>query len=230
MSNPLYGIVPSSFDTDSGSIITATGTAAVMIIEPQVAAVATATTPLYSGGATVIDGTISTTESVARDLQVWKGKIVTTQNTGNTGAMTTTTSTVVRVNGSFITDGWRVGDIVMMFAPNTIAANAAVDGIVGTITVVTALTLTVSATPFAALTLAAGTRVAKMRRVFVTSVPIGAGSTAASANVKLVNNTNDTSISLGDRKLGVNDFLAVASLTALTASTVTTVEAIYARY
>jgi hypothetical protein len=229
MSNPLNAIVPSSFDTDSGFIVTATGTAAVLILEPQPAAAATATSPLYFGGCTVIDGTISTTESVARDLQVWKGKNITTVG-GSTGTVTTTTSTIVRASGSFITDGWRVGELVMTFAPNAGAANAAQDGVVGTITTVAALTLTVSGTPFAALTLLTGTRIARVRRVFVTTIPIGAGTTAAAANVKLINNSNDSSISIGDRKLGQNDFLAVASLTALTASTVTSVEALYARY
>jgi hypothetical protein len=229
MSNPLYAIVPSGFDTNTAFIVTATGTAAVALTDPQPAAASTTTSPLYYGGCTVIDGTISTTESVARDLQVWRCKAVTTEGV-STGAMTTTSSTIVRASGSFITDTWQVGQQVMVFAPRTLAPNAALDGIVATITAVVALTLTVSGTPFAALTLAAGSIVARPRRVFVTSIPLGAGSTAAVANVKLVNNSTDNSISVGDRKLGATDFLAVSSLVALTASTVTTVEAIYARY
>ena len=230
MSNPLHANTPAAFDTDECSLVTGTGTAAVVLLETQPAAVATATSPLFIGGATVIDGTVATTESAARDLVLWKGKVLTTQETTNTGAMTTTSSTIVRAAGSFITDKWQVGDVVMTFAPRTLARNASQDGIVGLVTTVAALTLTVSGTPFAALTLAAGSRVCKMTRLFTTAIPINAGNTNAIPNVKLVNNSMDVGVSLGDRKLGANDLLAVSSGAALTASTVTSASVQFARY
>ena len=230
MSQPAYANTPSTFDTDDCSLVTADGTSAVVLLEPQPAAAAVNTLPPYYGGATLIDGTVSTTESANRDLVLWKGKVLTTQDTTATGAMSSTTSTLVRAAGSWITDKWRVGDPVMVFAPRTLAPNAALDGVLGSVTTVAALTLTVSGTPFAALSLAAGSRICKMSRLFTMAIPLNAGNTTAVPNVKLLNNVLDSSANIADRKLGATDLLAVSSGAALTASTTTTATVQYAKY
>jgi hypothetical protein len=237
MSNPVYGLVPSIFDTDDATIVPGTGTNAVLLLEPQLAAPAVPSAPpvlpapLFYGGASLIDGTLASTDSVARDVSLWKGKILTTQSIAATGALATaTTSSITRAGGSFLIDKWKVGDQIMLFAPRDTLPNAAVDGILATISAVAALTLTVAGTPFAVLALAAGTRICRVARLLCTAVPIGAGSSGTVPNVKLVNNANDLSISVGDRKLGATDLLAISSAVAVTASTSITANIQYAKY
>jgi hypothetical protein len=217
MSNPLNAAVPAAFINTATNLIAATALTAKVMVEQMAAAAATATSPLYFGGGSVIDITASSTDAAAKDVILWQGSVVTTVG-GSTGTATTTTSTITRASGSFITDGWQVGDLVMCFAaPSLSAPNAAVDGVLGIITTVAATTLTVNGTPFAALTLATGTRICRMSCEFRATVAAGAGTNGTTASVNLLNNGNDGSVLRYERKLGVNDLLAVSAASAVSA-------------
>ncbi len=221
MSNTPYAIVPSGFQNISANFTAANTTIAKVLAENFPAAAAASTSPTYYGGVTIIDLLAQTTESVARDVQLYQGEIKTTQAAGVTGTMTTTASTIVRGGGtgSNITDGWTIGDNVMAFAPtaNGLAtgANAGVDGILATVTGVTASTLTVNGTPFSAITLAAGTRVCKMCPVLRQTVAAGAGTASGVKDQQLIGVSN--SLLSYEIKLGANEILAAQCLATLSA-------------
>jgi hypothetical protein len=209
MSRPSYAAVPVGFQQIRPVTFTVTnGTAAKVVQEPLAAAAAGATSPLYYGGCTIIDLTATSTD-VVKDVILYEG-VVTTTETIATGAMTTTASTITRTNGTFITDGYKVGDNVMIFAPEGTAPNAAVDGILATLTTVVALTLTANGTPFGALTLATGSRVVRVANLFRATVAANSGSSATIPNVKLLGNSQDQSAVLGEKKLGSSDMLMIA--------------------
>lgn len=146
------------------------------------------------GDARLLDATVSSTDAANKDMLVWKARVFTRQDATNTGTMTVTgTNTLNRTNGSFITDGWRIGETLMLFAPVAGAANAS-DGFIGIVTAVTATTITLNTpTAFVNETLVAGTRVCRVAQLFTTQILANAGNTNAIANTSLVNNTMDNS-------------------------------------
>lgn len=218
MSSPDYAITPALFKSaPPATFIAATGTAAKIVVDQMPEAAATATAPLYFGGGTVIDLTASSTDSVAKDVQLYVGTVATTQSVGATGNLTTTTGTIVRASGSFIADGWAPGDLVMTFAPAGTAANAAMDGILGVVTAVTATTLTVNGTPFAAMTLAAGTRVVRVKPHFRQTVAATAGTANNVPSQGLLGQINDGSAVRTELKLGANNVLIAALAAAASA-------------
>lgn len=233
MSSPDYAITPTLFAAaPPATFIAATGTAAKIVVDQTAPAVAGAVptyggsaanpllgssnTPQLYGGCTVIDLVASSTDA-AKDVQLYVGTVATTQSAGATGNLTTTTSTIVRASGSFITDGWAPGDLVMTFSPFGAAANAAVDGILGVVTGVAALTLTVNGTPFAALTLAAGTRVVRVRPHFKQTVAATAGTANNVPSQGLLGQINDGSAVRTELKLGANNVLIAALAAAASA-------------
>jgi hypothetical protein len=233
MSNPQYAVLPAGFARSVPvGFIAADTTLAKILVEPQAGAAASGNSPLYYGGASVIDGTISSTDSADKEVLLYAGAVTTTQETTATGVMATTASTITRVNGSFITDGWRVGDSVMLFAPANLARTAGVDGVLGVVTTVVAGTLTVNGTPFTASTpLAAGMRVCRMHAQARIAVPLGSGTTTGIASVQLVGNAVDGSTVRTEIKLGATDLLAVAMAATTSALPATAnVDATIARY
>lgn len=233
MSNPQNAVLPSGFDRSLPvGFIAADTTLAKVLVEPQAGAAAVGTSPLYYGGASVIDGTISSTDTVDKEVLLFVGAVATTQETTATGVMATTTGTITRVNGSFISDGWRPGDTVMLFAPANAARTAGVDGVLGIVTTVAALTLTVNGTPFTASTpLATGMRVCKMHAQARIAVPLGSGTVAGVASVQLVGNAVDGSTVRTEMKLGATDLVAVAMAATTSALPATVnVDATIARY
>ena len=217
MTTLAYAATPASFKPmPAATFINATGTTAKIVVDQLPYVAATASTPLYYGGGTVIDMTASSTDTTARDVIVWEGEVTTTVGTA-TGAVTTTTSTIPRAAGSFITDGWLVGDLVMAFAPTGTAPNSGVDGILGIVTGVTALGLSLNGTPIAALALATGTRLCRMKQSFRASVPINAGNSSTAASVKLLGNSvYDSTAVQTENKLGPNSIIAASLPVAVT--------------
>lgn len=217
MSQPAYAVVPSRFDTPKPLGFTAANTTVAKILfEPQASAAATGNDPPFYGGSTVLDLTVSSTDGTAKDMDVWQGKILTTQSAGATGTLSITTQNVLnRTAGSWIADGHQVGDEVMIFAPyGTAQAATGIDGIVGIVTAVAALTMTVNGTPWANNAgLTAGTRVINVSRLFRTSIPANSGSVAGTKNVSLVNNSNDSAQTQLELKLG-SDTVLIANMVA----------------
>lgn len=217
MSGALGAVVPSKYDSSNAvSFIAANGTTAKILVDKTTPAVATANSPQFYGGISVFDIVASSSDSADKDLKLYVGTIKTTQDVTNTGALTTTTSTLVRANGSWITDGVVIGDQYMIFAPAGIAANASVDGILLTVTAVTATTITFNGTPLAALTLAALTRLIKVSLITTVKIPLNSGSTNALPSISLINN-NSGSIVANERKLGLSDVIIVAPAAAVSA-------------
>lgn len=211
MSTALYGNVPCEFaiPAATASFIAADTTKVKLIVDPQGAAAAAGTQPLKQGGCTVIDCTIASSDATARDVQLWAGSVVTTQEATATGTITTTTSTIVRATGSWITAGVRPGCLVMMFAPLNLAENASIDGILGVVTAVTATTITVNGTPFAVSAgLAAGTRIAIMSPLYRVNVPGSSGVSSSVPNVAVIDAANNNGVIRTELKLGATNILA----------------------
>lgn len=232
MSNVLGMVVPSKSDSANGaSWIAADGTKAKIIVDATAAALATTTAPAFYGGASVFDLTATSTDSADKDFKLFIGNIKTTQASGITDAMATTTSTVTRAGGSFIADGWRIGMQAMFFAPANSAENAGVDGILCTVTAVAAGQLTFNGTPIAALgSLAGGTRVARVKQLTTVKIPLGSGNSNTAASVSILT-LNSGSIVLTERKLGATDMLIAAPNAAVSAlPVVVTIDAQVAYY
>lgn len=217
MSKPSYANVPVGFFNPAPATFTITsGTAAKIVVDQLPAVAASALAPLQYGGGSIIDLIASSTDGTARDLLVYTGTVGTTVG-GTTGAVTTTTSTIPRASGSFIADGFQVGDMVMTFAPPGTASNASVDGIPCVVTAVAALGLTLNGTPIAALTLATGTRIVRMMQKFRATVALNSGNTAAAPNVKLLGHANDSSAVSAEYKIGPANIVAAAMQSAVSA-------------
>lgn len=236
MTNPAAANTPATFGVRASSFTVTNTTIAKVLVEPQVAAAASSPTPLFYGGASVIGLDACSTDAADKIVNLWVGEILTTQETTNTGEIDTTATTngtITRVNGSFITDGWKIGDLCMIFTPdNTAQAATGIDGIVCTLTAVTATTLTMSGTPIAAQSsLTAGTRLVRVARRGQFSVPANSGNSTTIPSVSLLGNSNDGSILRDEIKLGTTSMLIGAlnaSASALTAAI--SITASYARY
>ena len=218
MSTLVYAAAPAGFKPmPAATFINANGTAAKIVVDQLPPAIETSTSPQFYGGGTVIDMIATSTDTTARDVIIWEGEVTTTVG-ADTGAVTTTTSSIPRISGSFISDGWLVGDLVMAFSPIGTAPNAGVDGIVCIVTSVGALGLGLNGTPIAALTIATGTRLCRMKQAFRAAVPINAGNTNATPNVKLLGNASvDSTAVTTENKLGLNSIIAASLPVAVTA-------------
>lgn len=218
MTQPAYANVPAVFlGPHPITFIAANGTVAKVVVEPMPAQVAASPAPPFYGGGTILDLTAVSTAATAVLLNLYMGQVTTTQSIA-TGNISTTTSTFDRALGSFLSDGWRVGDLAMAFAPENVAPNASVDGILAQVTSVSALTLTLNGTPLAALSpLAAGTRLARVGLLFRSSVPAQSGSTGASKNVNLIGHALDSATVRTEVKLGADSLLIAAPVSAVPA-------------
>lgn len=208
------------------------------LILPDSASFPSAMPQVTRGGQRVIGGVVSSTDSSSKDFTLYRGTTLTTQSTGATGALqVATTSTITRAIGSFITDGWTVGDAVMVFGPGTttlsgfgtpdhsnnagtIAALSSA-GVLAVVTAVSATTLTVNGAPLTVEQLYT-CRLVRVAQVARTTVAANAGNAAATAAVLLIGNSNEldiNSLNAADRglSLGPNDILAVAAAATLSA-------------
>jgi hypothetical protein len=141
---------------------------------------------VLTGGQRVIDGGIASTDGTARSALLYVGKQSSLY--ANMGTVTITATNVLnRTTGSFITDGYKVGDAVMVFG----SANGANDGVRAIVTGVTTTTLTVNGTPWANTTEAAGFRVFRVIRRTQRAVAINAGNADATPPTILLGGTQD---------------------------------------
>jgi len=228
------------------SITTTIGTRAKMLVDhapgglalPDSASYPAAMPQVTRGGQRVIGGSVSSTDGTARDVVLLRGSTLTTQSTSATGTLAVaSTSTISRTTGSFQADGWTIGDTVMVFGPaptafgaigtpdysnnaGTLTALLSV-GVLGVLTGVSALTLTVNGTPLTAETLYS-CRLIRMAQATRQTIAASAGAAAATAAQVLIGNPNEPDIYNllpGDRgiSLGATDILAVATPVAISA-------------
>lgn len=215
MSTAVYGNVPCEFAASSfvASFIAADTTKLKVIVDAQPAVAAAGTQPLKQGGCTVIDAVATSSDAASKDMQLYLADVRTTVAAAATGVVATTTSTITRVTGSWLTDGFRVGMTVALFAAMNLDANNC-DGVVGVISAVTATVITVSGTPFTANAAVPNTtRVCAMSPHFRTSIPANSGLSAIAASVGLLGAANDGSTIRTELKLGTTQML-VAGLAA----------------
>lgn len=234
MSSPLYANTPNGFTPGKPvGFIAATGTAAKVVIEPQTAAVAVPATPSpdFYGGATILDLRVSSTDSVAKSLLLWMGEV---QTTASITITLSSQNLLTRASGSYITDGWRVGDQVMIFAPFGSAQVAAgIDGIAGTITAVAALTLTVNGTPWASGSnvLTTGSRLVNISQIIRAAVPANSGNADGTNPVFVISNTISSALIPQEVKLGASTVVAASLVAAASAlPAVVSVTSSIARY
>lgn len=216
MTSPVHSNLPALVDNGMTTLVASDGTAAKVLIEPQAPAAAGATSPLLFGGCAVIDITAASTDAAAKDLNVWHGKVLTTVG-GATGAVVTTTSSIPRTIGSFIADGFKPGDLAMVFNDPTQSRQPGLDGVLGIVTAVSALALTLHGTPLAAVAVTAGARICRMSYDARVLVPASAGTNGASRTVAMIASQYDGSILSTHRNLAANELLAVSAVAAVSA-------------
>jgi hypothetical protein len=113
------------------------------------------------------------------------------------------TNTINRSTGSFVTDGYQVGDSIMCFG----SANSANSGLLATVTSVASGALTVNGTPFANTTEAAGFRIARVSLRTRRGIPLNSGNTDTAPAVALLSGTQDpASFSPPDTGLVLDQF------------------------
>lgn len=188
MAIPANGSVPGTYSTSIVSFTAAQGTLARIIAD-----VAPASGNLL-GGSRAFDIAVSSTDSTAAMITLWEAQQLTLYaNMGTATTTATTNATVTRTVGSFIAEGWRVGDGCMLDG----SAGASNNGNPAIVTVVAAGTLTFNGVPasFSANTEAAGFRLFRVAKRAPLAVPANAGNptsnTVANANVQLVGQGND---------------------------------------
>jgi len=214
MSAPINGNVPGAFDTRQASFIAASGILAKVLVD-----VAAASGNL-TGGQRVFDIAVASTDGAANALLLCEGmQLSLYANMGTATTTATTNTTITRTVGSFITDGWLVGDSVMCLG----SAGTSNNGNVGTITSVTATTLTLNGVPsgFSANTEGAGFRLIRVTRRAWVSVPANAGNatsvSALNANVQVVGQGYDQTKDSTGIELGATGLLLVGLYQAVSA-------------
>lgn len=238
MASPRFSATPALFPTPRATgFIAATGTAAKILVEPLAAAAEVTTappSPPFYGGGTVFDLSVSSTDSVAKSMLVYRGVVLTTVGTDTGTTTLSAQNAITRTTGDFIADGWRIGDQVMVFAPsNGSQVAAAIDGIAGTITTLTTAVLTVNGTPWAAGSnvLTTGSRIVNVTQFLRAAIPANAGNSDTILPVAVISNTLSAAIWEQEVKLGPSTMLIgsmVAAVSALPA--VVSVTASVARY
>lgn len=171
---------------------------------------------ILTGGQRIIDGIVSSTDGTARSVCFYVGKQATLY--ANMGVVTiTATNALNRTVGSFVTDGYKVGDICMFFG-STSAANDGIQGLL--VTGVTATVLTFNGALLTNETMAAGFRVFRVALRTRKGVPLNAGNADAAPPVPFFGGTQDPSTpSQPDAgwSLGADDALIVAMAAAVSA-------------
>lgn len=166
---------------------------------------------IQRGGQRALGGSgcfISSTDGSAKSALIYVGRLGTSLTTGTNTI--TSQNVITRAAGSFLTDGFRRGDTVMLFGTST-AAN---EGVLGTVTgAVTATTITVNGTPWTNdAALAATTRIFKVSLYTRRAVPANSGNTDSAPNVIFFGGTQDPGMSaLPDQglQLGPNGVVIV---------------------
>jgi hypothetical protein len=198
---------------------------------------------ILRGGSRVIDGLISSTDTASKVLAIYIGQQLSVYSGSTAGqyltaytamgtvtTTATTNSTITRTTGSFITEGWQIGDLAMCFG----AVSAANNGTVNVVTAVTGTTLTVSGTTgiSVAETQGAGFRVIRVSNSTARSVATLSGTDGSTAAVPLIGGTLDPRVDNNPYgiMLGQRGMLIVAPTTAVTATKKIDVSAHFALY
>ena len=216
MSTPQFASVPGGFaDIKIVSFIAASLTNAKVLADVSPAS------GNYLGGQRAYDIVATSTDSVDNALTVWEGVQATQQANMGTAAVTANTNaTATRTTGSFITDGWNVGEVAMLFGALTAANN----GVPLIVTAVAAGTLTFSGVPsgFTAETeTSSAFRLVRVARRAPIKVPANSGNATGTSpsipNVQIVGQGLDQTRDPLGIEIGANSLLIVAPYQAVSA-------------
>ncbi len=226
------GTLPGYWNNNTVSFTAASTTSAKILVDvspAQVVAAISGETALpgestvrqrvLTGGCRVIDGKATSSDSVARALLVYEGVQTSLYaNMGTVATTATTNSTITRTVGSFITDGFQIGDNIMVFG----AVSAANNGMIAIVTGVAAGTLTLSGTTAISVaeTQSAGFRIIRVGAAYRKPVAITAGTDGTTAPVPIIGGTLDPRTDTTGISLGANGMLIVgmqATISALPA-------------
>ncbi len=141
---------------------------------------------VMTGGRRVVDGIVTSSDATARSVLMYSANQMTlAANMGTITTTATTNSTITRSAGSFITDGWTVGDTGMVFG--SISASSANDGSLFIVTGVAAGVLTLNGTSGISVagTEGAGYRIFKVGQEQRRPIPAQSGTTDTAAAVTL---------------------------------------------
>jgi hypothetical protein len=141
---------------------------------------------IFTGGQRVIDGSISSGDGTARSARIWIARQ--TSLYANMGApQIPTTTTITRTVGSFITDGYQIGDMIAMFGAATDTNN----GLIQSLTAVAAATLTTNTTMTIETSPPSTLRIFRIALRTQRAVPASAGFLDATPPVVLLGGTQD---------------------------------------
>ena len=172
-----------------------------------------------SSGSRVHGIAVANTDAGASTAILYYGTRMTLQSAMGTGAFVDNggnPDTITRISGSFVTDGWLVGDRLLVSGPTTLA-----NAFFVTLTVVAALTLTfVTSTTATAEDLPSGAIMYKLAQLHLTTLAINAGNAAATSALDMLITDWPIADVTPDRYiiLGANDVLAMSLGTAVGAS------------
>lgn len=226
--------LPLQYPTYKQTFTVTNGTLAKILVPALPAAVMTAVTGetalpdesavrqrVFTGGCRVLDSTVASTDGTARSMLLWYGAYTSVNAVSSTvdgvSAMTSlviaTQNTLTRGSGSYITDGWQVGDLAMLFGSSTTANN----GVLGIVTGVTATALTTNGTVWTNETVAANAQLYRVSRGHQVAIPANSGNADATPNVKLVCSPNDQASDTTGVFLGPNEALLGSMVAAVSA-------------
>lgn len=170
---------------------------------------------VLTGGRRLVDGIITSTDAAAKSVLVYSGLQMTLA--ANMGTITTTATgnaTITRSAGSFITDGWTVGDTGMVFG--SITASAANDGAIWRVTTVAAGVLTLDGLGGISVagTEGAGYRLFKVGLETRRPVPANSGNLDSQASVALIGGTLHPTLDTAGMWLDANGVIIVGMVAA----------------
>jgi|GEM_PF-6536703 len=232
MSNALWGVVPAEFDGGTATVgfNANNGTVAKILLDvlaPASAVLTGTPSPLFLGGGSIFDIVATSSDAAAKDILLWHCRVMSTPSV----LLTTTANTLGRATGTWVSEGYQVGETLMLFGTSG-NGNSGQDGIPCMITSIVNQVITFQGTPLAASAgLTSGTRVCKAYNWQRQTVTAGSGITSGVASQQILGGSNDGSTVRSERKIGKNDIIAVsmqAAVSALPAQVV--VNAQYARY
>lgn len=155
----------------------------------------------------------ASTDGASNTVQISMGERLTLQSAMGTGHVTDgggSSDTITRTSGSFVTDGWRAGDRMLIQGATTLANDFA-----ALLTAVTALTLTfATSTVNTDEDLPSGAALYRLTHLCYATLAASAG-VSATAAAQLITSTNLPTWD-GERDLGSGDYLVAALGTALT--------------
>ena len=163
---------------------------------------------------------VASSDAGANEVQLGIGKPITLQANMGVGSFVDGgggSDTITRSSGSFVTDGWQVGDRIQALGATTLANDF--DAI---LTAVAALTLTfATATVSTAEAFPTGCMLLRLAQLWRKTIAINAGTIAATVPVSMLDNATQAALDAAPKRyldLGADDYLFAKATTLLGAS------------